>query len=206
MMTTPERDAGRRLAGLLDPDAATMDRLRSRLAGRADDEGLLDVAYRTLDTPAGPLLLASTGTGLVRIAFAVQDHDAVLQQLSDRVSPRVLHAPGRLDDAARQIDAYFTGRRHDFDLPRDLRLARGFRRRVLEHLRAIAYGRTESYREVATASGSPKAVRAAGTACATNPLPLVIPCHRVIRSDGTMGQYAGGSETKRTLLTLESRI
>jgi methylated-DNA-[protein]-cysteine S-methyltransferase len=190
-------------SGLLAPvDPADLDRLRRLLAERAGD--LLDVAYRTVDSPVGSLLLARTDEGLVRVAFAVQDHDAGLQALSDGISPRVLEAPGRLDDVARELDEYFTGRRTTFDVPLDLRLLRGFRRAVVEHLPDIAYGHTASYADMATLAGSPRAVRAVGTACALNPLPLVLPCHRVVRSDGTPGQYAGGAEAKRALLALET--
>ena len=128
----------------------------------------------------------------------------VLDELARTVSPRVLSAPARLDGAARQIEEYFAGRRTLFDLPLDFRLARGFRRAVLTHLGDIAYGETASYTAVAAAAGNPKAVRAVGTACATNPLPLVVPCHRVVRSDGTVGQYVGGAEAKRALLRLEA--
>jgi methylated-DNA-[protein]-cysteine S-methyltransferase len=128
----------------------------------------------------------------------------VLARLAERVSPRVLRAPSRLDDAARELDEYFTGRRRDFDLTLDLQLTRGFRRAVLAHLREIAYGATESYAVVAAAAGSPAAVRAVGTACATNPLPLVVPCHRVVRSDGSPGQYVGGADAKQVLLTMEA--
>ena len=205
MMTrTPDDHAGGLFAGLPEHDAAAMTRLHARLAAAADDEGVLDVAYRTLDSPLGPLLLAATDQGLVRVAFAVQDHNAVLQQLSDTVSPRILRAPARLDDAGRQLEEYFAGRRRQFELPLDWRLAKGFRRDVLVHLPDIGYGRTESYAQVAAASGSPRAVRAVGTACATNPLPLVLPCHRVVRSDGSLGQYAGGAEAKRLLIELEA--
>lgn len=179
-------------------DPADLARLHERL------EGAADIAYRTVDSPVGSLLLARTDAGLVRVAFAVQDHDAVLQALSDGISPRVLEAPRRLDDVARELDEYFAGRRTAFDVPLDLRLLRGFRRVVVEHLPDIAYGRTASYAEMAARSGSPRAVRAVGTACALNPLPLVLPCHRVVRSDGTPGQYAGGPDAKRTLLDLET--
>jgi len=191
-------------AALPTDDAPAMARLRSRLADEARREGILDVAYRTLETPVGDLLLAATEQGLVTVAYAVQDHDAVLQRLADRISPRILAAPGRLDSASRQLDEYFAGRRTSFDLPLDWRLSRGFRREVLAHLCEIGYGRTESYAQVAAAAGSPRAVRAAGTACATNPLPVVVPCHRVVRSDGSAGGYAGGADAKRTLLALES--
>lgn len=179
-------------------------RLRDRLAAEADRADLLDVAYRTLDTPVGPLLLAATERGLVRVAYAVEDHDAVLASLAARVSPRVLAAPRRLDAVSGQLAEYFAGRRRSFDVPLDLRLAGGFRRAVLERLGEIHYGRTRSYAQVAAAAGSPRAVRAVGTACATNPLPVVLPCHRVVRSDGSLGGYLGGPEVKRALLELEA--
>jgi methylated-DNA-[protein]-cysteine S-methyltransferase len=179
-------------------------RLRERLAADAEREGLLDVAYRTVDTPVGSLLLASTPAGLVRVAYPAAGHDTALAELADRVSPRVLHAPARLDAVARQLDEYFAGRRHAFDVPLDLRLASGFRRAVLDHLAEIGYGRTETYTQVAAAAGSPRAVRAVGTACAMNPVPVVLPCHRVVRSDGSAGGYAGGPVAKQTLLTLEA--
>ena len=185
-----------------DPD--TLRRLRARLAVTAQAEGVLDVAYRTLDSPVGPLLLAATGRGLVRVAYLSEDHDAVLQALADRISPRVLRAPAPLDPAARQLDEYFDGRRRNFDLAVDLQLAHGFRHEVLVHLRAIAYGRTESYAEVARAAGRPTAVRAAASACSHNPVPVVVPCHRVVRSDGSIGQYLGGPEMKAALLAMEA--
>ena len=163
-----------------------------------------DGAYRIVDSPFGPLLLPATAEGVVRVAFEREDHDAVLGILAERVSPRIVHAPGRLDETARQMEQYLAGSGRAFEVPIDLRLARGFRRTVLHHLRSIPYGTTESYSEVAAASGSPAAVRAVGTACATNPLPLVVPCHRVVRSDGTFGQYLGGAEAKRALLALEA--
>ena len=128
----------------------------------------------------------------------------MLAALAAAISPRILRAPARLDPVVRQLDEYFAGGRRAFDVPLDFRLARGFRLSVLEHLPEIAYGRTESYAQVAAAAGSPKAVRAVGTACALNPLPVVVPCHRVVRSDGSYGQYAGGEEAKRLLLTMEA--
>ncbi|MBE8523878.1 methylated-DNA--[protein]-cysteine S-methyltransferase [Amycolatopsis sp. H6(2020)] len=178
--------------------------MHERLVADADRQGLLDVAYHTVDSPVGPLLLAATEQGLVKVAFDRQDHDTVLAELAAAISPRILRAPARLAPVARQLDEYFTGERHTFDVPLDLRLARGFRRAVLDHLAEIAYGHTESYAQVATAAGSPKAVRAVGTACALNPVPVVLPCHRVVRSDGSYGQYAGGPEAKRVLLTMEA--
>ena len=193
-------DLENRLAGAADPALA---RLRAVLARRAQEQDLLDVAYRTLDTPVGRLLLAATPAGLVRVAYAREDHDAVLAALAERVSPRVLLAPARLDDAAHQLEDYFTHRRQGFDLPLDLRLTRGFRRAVLEHLSGVGYGRTVSYTALAAEVGNPRAVRAVGSACATNPLPVVIPCHRVVRSDGSIGDYLGGSDVKRALLDFE---
>jgi len=178
--------------------------LHDRLAERAEASGLLDVAYRTIDTPVGTLLLAATPAGLVRVAYASEGHDAVLAALAARISPRILNAPRRLDGAARELDEYFAGARRIFDLPLDLRLATGFRRAVLRQLPAIGYGHTASYAAVAAAAGSPRAIRAVGTACATNPLPVVVPCHRVIRSDGTPGRYLGGSAAKQMLLNLEA--
>ncbi|MPZ85375.1 MAG: methylated-DNA--[protein]-cysteine S-methyltransferase [Actinophytocola sp.] len=179
-------------------------RLHERLAAAAEREGILDIAYRTVDTPVGSLLLAATPTGLLRVVYPTAGHDAALSVLAEKVSPRILHAPARLDAVARQLDEYFAGRRRSFDVPLDLRLASGFRRTVLAHLTDIGYGRTESYAQVAAAAGSPRAVRAVGTACATNPVPVVVPCHRVVRSDGSSGGYAGGPGAKQALLTLEA--
>lgn len=190
--------------GVAGFDPATRERLHAALAAKATDAGLLDVAYRTVDSPLGSLLLAATPVGLVRVAFAVEGHDDVLGRLATDVSPRILAAPQRLDDAARQLDDYFGRRRRRFDLPIDLRLARGFRRTVLEHLPDIPYGTTASYAMVAEASGNPAAFRAAASACSHNPLPLVVPCHRVVRSDGSIGQYLAGVAAKRTLLDLEA--
>jgi len=188
----------------LHADDDTMARLHQRLEREATTDELLDVAYRTVDSPVGPLLLAATTVGLVRVAYDVEDHDAVLTKLASAVSPRVLRAPARLDDTARQLDEYFAKRRTDFEVPVDLRLAEGFRRSVIEHLRDIGYGRRESYAEVAAAVGRPRAVRAVGSACAHNPLPVVIPCHRVVRSDGSTGSYVGGAAAKTALLDLEA--
>jgi methylated-DNA-[protein]-cysteine S-methyltransferase len=205
MMTTPELPtAGELLAALPRVDDDAERRLHARLATAARDAGILDVAFRTVDTPLGALLLAATDQGLVRVAYAREDHDRVLQQLADTVSPRVLRAPARLDLAAREIEEYFVGRRTRFDLPLDFRLSAGFRRTVLAQLPDIAYGTTATYAAIAAAAGNPKAVRAVGSACATNPLPVVVPCHRVVRSDGTIGQYVGGVDAKQTLLTLEA--
>ncbi len=185
-------------------DADTLSRLRDRLGLAAEAEGLLDVAYTTVDSPVGTLLLAATPRGLVRVAYGVEDHDRVLDTMSHRISPRVLRAPRRLDAAARELDEYFGGRRRVFDLPLDLSLSAGFRQLVQRHLPEIGYGQTTTYGQVAKLVGNPKAVRAVGTACATNPLPVVVPCHRVLRSDGAVGRYVGGTDVKQALLRLEA--
>ncbi len=179
--------------------------LQARLAAAADAVGVLDIAYRTIDTPVGLLLLAATERGLVRVAYASENHDTVLQMLADRISPRILPSPARLDQAAAELGEYFAGHRRAFGVPLDWQLSSGFRNTVLNCLAAdLGYGQTASYSTIARLAGNPKAVRAVGTACATNPLPVVVPCHRVVRSDGSMGGYLGGIEAKRTLLTLEA--
>jgi methylated-DNA-[protein]-cysteine S-methyltransferase len=202
-MIASETDAGGIFRSLPGVDDEAIARLQARLAAEAQRDGVLDVAYRLLDTPVGVLLLAATERGLVRVAYTRGDDGDVLAGLAATVSPRILRAPERLDDVSRQLDEYFAGSRQVFDVPLDFRLARGFRRSVLTHLTDIGYGHTATYAQVAAAAGSPRAVRAAGTACATNPLPVVVPCHRVIRSDGSMGRYAGGEDAKRSLLHLE---
>ena len=204
MITNQEPEARDLLETLPAVTEAQLRTLHDRLAASAAAEGVLDVAYRTLDTPVGTLLLAATGKGLVRVAYPIEGFDQVLDSLAARLSPRVLNAPARLDAVARELDEYFAGRRREFDLPLDFSLSKGFRRVVLGRLTDIAYGHTASYAVIAAAAGSPRAVRAVGTACATNPLPVVVPCHRVIRSDGSLGQYGGGPEAKRLLLDLEA--
>jgi methylated-DNA-[protein]-cysteine S-methyltransferase len=185
-------------------DTGTLARLHLRLEQAAEAEGLLDVAYTTVDSPVGPLLLAATPKGLVRVAYAAEGHDHVLETLAERISPRVLRAPRRLDAAARELEEYFGRRRQVFDLPLDRSLSKGFRQLVQRHLPEIGYGQTRTYGQVAELVGNPRAVRAVGTACATNPLPVVVPCHRVLRADGTPGGYVGGPEAKVTLLNLEA--
>ena len=180
-----------------------MDRLTGRLARTAAEQGLLEVAWRTVDSPVGDLLLAATPAGLTRVAFAREGFDAVLQQLAERIGPRVLPEPGRLDEPARQLEEYFAGRRTGFELALDDRLSGGFRLAVQRWLPQIGYGRTASYAEVAAAVGNPGASRAVGSACATNPLPLVRPCHRVLRAGGALGGYLGGPAAKQALLDLE---
>ena len=187
-----------------DGSPSHLERLLGRVVAAADAQGEVDVAYRLVDGPVGPLLLAATPLGLVRVAFASEGEDAVLQELADRVSPRVLLLPRRLDETVRELDEYFGGARRRFDVPLDWQLSSGFRRDVLGHLAVdVEYGHTTSYTGLASLAGSPRAVRAVGTACATNPIPVVVPCHRVVRSDGTMGRYRGGEEAKHALLELE---
>lgn len=194
------------LAQRIPVDPGHLERLHARLASEAQARDLLDIAYGTVQSAVGPLLLAATPHGLLRVAFANESHDLVLQNLSQRVSPRMLEAPERLDSVVRQLDEYFAGRRRSFDVPLDWSLSSGFRRTVLGHLSTdVAYGTTTSYAALAQLAGSPKAVRAVGTACATNPIPIVVPCHRVIRSDGAVGAYRGGPAAKRVLLNIEQR-
>jgi methylated-DNA-[protein]-cysteine S-methyltransferase len=168
--------------------------------------GLLDVAYARLDSPVGTLVLASTPHGLARLAY-VDDgqEEAVMEDIAARLSPRMLSAPRRLDAPRRELDEYFAGHRRGFDLALDLSLLSDFTRRVLGATAAIPYGEVATYREVATAAGSPRGFRAAGNALGSNPLPIVLPCHRVLHSGGGLGGYTGGLERKRTLLTIEGR-
>jgi methylated-DNA-[protein]-cysteine S-methyltransferase len=170
---------------------------------RAADAGLLDLAYAEIDSPLGPLLAVSTPAGLVHLGYPNRPRDAQLEQLAERISPRIVEAPGRLDEVRRELDEYFAGRRHDFGLALDWQLTAGFVRAVLERTAAIPFGETRTYGEVAAAAGSPRAFRAAGRALGANPIPIVVPCHRVLRSGGALGGYGGGLDVKRELLTLE---
>jgi methylated-DNA-[protein]-cysteine S-methyltransferase len=168
--------------------------------------GLLDVAYATLDSPVGTLLVAVTPRGLVRLAYldAGEEEASVLEQLAATVSPRVLSAPRKLDEPRRELDQYFAGRRRQFELPLDWQLTRGFGRRVLEATARIPYGATATYKQVATEAGNARAYRAAGNALGSNPIPIVVPCHRILHSGGGLGGYTGGLERKRVLLAVES--
>ena len=185
-------------------EAGMLAQLHQRLEQAARRETLTDAVYRLVDSPLGKLLVAATDRGLVRVAFETEEHDAVLQALSERVGARILRSDGGLEAAARQLDEYFGGTRQQFQLPLDLRLSTDFRRGVQLELGRIGYGETLSYAQVATRIGKPNAVRAVGSACATNPLPIVLPCHRVLRTDGSLGGYLGGLEAKRILLQLEN--
>ena len=169
----------------------------------ADADGLVDVAVARTDSPVGTLTLAATPAGLVRVGFE-RERDTLVEELAVSISPRVVELPKRLDDVRRQLDEYFAGRRHRFDVAVDLRLSGGFRRIVLELLfERVGFGETRSYAELAALAGSPKASRAVGTAMATNPIPIVVPCHRVLRTGGALGGYGGGLDVKRWLLALE---
>jgi methylated-DNA-[protein]-cysteine S-methyltransferase len=192
------------LAGLAAAEEQEASRLHASLVTAAADRGLLDLAYRIVDSPLGPLLLAATEQGLVRLAYPSEGHDKVLETLAARISPRVLRAPGRLEPVLRELEEYFAGTRRQFTVPLDLRLARGYRLEVLRHLRSIGYGQTKTYAAVAAATEHPHAVRAVGSACATNPIPVIVPCHRVLRSDGSLGGYLGGLSVKQLLLDLEA--
>ena len=171
------------------------------LAERAAAEGLLDVAYATVDSPLGPLVIASTPRGLVRVAYS--EHEQVLEDMAARLSPRMLEAPGRLDEERRELAEYFEGRRTEFDLPIDWSLTRGFTTKVLQAAARVGFGHTTSYASVAAEAGSPRAVRAAGNSLGSNPMPVVVPCHRVLRTGGALGGYTGGTEKKEFLLRLE---
>jgi methylated-DNA-[protein]-cysteine S-methyltransferase len=182
--------------------AVDLHALVARAVARAEADGLVDVAWAVADSPVGPLTLAATPVGIVKIAFG--DDDDVVDGLATEVSPRVLHLPARLDEARRQLDEYFAHRRRHFELALDRRLSRGYRLQVLEALSAtVPYGEVATYKDLAVATENPGAVRAVGTAMATNPIPIVVPCHRVVRSGGSLGNYGGGPETKAFLLRLE---
>jgi methylated-DNA-[protein]-cysteine S-methyltransferase len=195
-------DLGERLRRVDTTDVAALVDTAVR---RADAEGLVDVGWVVEDTPVGPLTLAATPAGVVRIGFG--GGERVLEELASEVSPRVVRLPGRLDEVRRELEEYFAGRRRRFDVPVDRRLSRGYRRTVLEALsREVPYGHTVSYQELAERTGNPKASRAVGSAMATNPVPIVVPCHRVLRTGGALGGYGGGLDTKVWLLRHEGAL
>jgi methylated-DNA-[protein]-cysteine S-methyltransferase len=202
--TTTPRPLDAAVAGRQRPEPTSWERIRSALSRRADAEGLIDVAFERHDSPLGTIVIGATDAGLVRVGLPIEGEDAVLEELARRVSPRVLRAPrATITLARRELDEYFDGARRAFDAPLDWRLTAGFRRAVLHATARIPYGQTSSYRQIATRAGSPAAVRAAGTALALNPLPIIVPCHRVVRSDGRLGGYRGGPDAKAHLLELE---
>jgi methylated-DNA-[protein]-cysteine S-methyltransferase len=187
------------------------DKALPDLGKAAEAAGLLDLAYATEDSPVGPLLLAATRRGLVRVAYLGEGAgewgaDEALAELSASVSPRILAVPARLDAPRRELDEYFAGRRHHFDLEIDWRLTDGFARRILKATSRIPFGSVSSYKGVATEAGSPRAFRAAGTALGHNPLPIVVPCHRVLHAGGGLGGYTGGLDRKRALLGIEGAL
>jgi methylated-DNA-[protein]-cysteine S-methyltransferase len=184
-----------------------MNEFIERLAAQASEEGLLDVAYATVDTPIGEVVVAATDRGLVRVALPGESVDDVLNHLAQGVSPRILAYPKRLDEARRELDQYFEGRRQQFELPLDWRLSHpGFYRRVLRATARVRFGEVITYTDAAKRAGSPRAFRAAGTALGSNPIPIVVPCHRVVRSGGNIGNYGGGPELKRYLLEHEHAL
>jgi methylated-DNA-[protein]-cysteine S-methyltransferase len=193
-------ESARRLLGEQAAAAA------ARLAERAAAEGLADLAYARLESPFGMLTVAGTRRGLVRVAFPEEPLDGVLDRLAARVSPRIVEAPVRMDGVRRELEEYFEGSRRSFGLEIDWRLIGPFARRVLGEAAAIPFGAMLTYREVASRAGSPRGSRAAGNALGSNPVPIVIPCHRVLRSGGGLGGYAGGTERKRWLLEHEGAL
>lgn len=203
-MMTDDGLSERLSAAITAPDQAAMERLTAELAARAAGQGLLDVAYAPVDSPVGTLLVSATPRGVVRLAFDNESEEQVLRQLAQALSPRILRAPARLDEVRRQLEEYFAGRRTAFEVSLDWALTSGFRRKVLAATAEIPYARTATYRSVAAVAGSPGAFRAAGTALATNPIPILVPCHRVLLTSGALGQYRGGPDRKRRLLDLEA--
>jgi methylated-DNA-[protein]-cysteine S-methyltransferase len=187
-----------------DPGRDRLDALVAAALSRADADDLVDVAWAVEETPIGPLTLAATPTGLVRVGFGREDD--LLSELATQVSPRVVRLPARLDDLRRQLDEYFAGRRTHFDVALDRRLSHGYRLAVLEELSRVPYGQTVSYKDLAERTGHPRASRAVGTAMATNPIPIVVPCHRVLRTGGALGGYGGGLDTKVWLLRHEGAL
>ena len=181
-------------------------RAAERLVESAGEGGLLDVAYTETDSPFGPLLVAATGRGLVTLAYPNEDRDRVMQRLATKVSPRILESPKQLDEVRRQLDDYFAGKLQGFELDVDYALTQGFTRKVLRATARIPYGELTTYRVVATRAGSPRASRAAGNALGSNPIPIVVPCHRVVHTSGGLGGYTGGLDRKEFLLHLEGSL
>jgi methylated-DNA-[protein]-cysteine S-methyltransferase len=198
-MTSSDQRIERELRRTPGPPGALPDITEAAAAA-----GLLDVAYATFDSPLGELLLATTPRGLVRLAYlGYEDEAETLEELAARVSPRLLASPKQLDEPRRELDQYFAGRRREFDLALDWQLSHGFTRRVLEATARIPFGETSTYKLVATQAGNPRAFRAAGNALGSNPIPIVVPCHRILHSGGGLGGYTGGVDKKRQLLAVE---
>jgi len=197
-----DRELGRLPAG----DHRAADAAARRFTERALEDGLLDLAYAHVPSPLGDLLVAGTRRGLVRLSYAEDGTEKVLERLAASVSPRIMEAPARLDDSRRQLEEYFAGRRRDFEMPLDWTLTRGFGRRVLQATARIPFGGSGTYTTIAGAAGSPRAMRATGNALGANPMPIVVPCHRVLRHGGGLGGYTGGLHRKRFLLQLEGLL
>lgn len=193
---------------LRDAPLAELDRnaLTRGLAQRAGKAALLDVAYAELDSPIGELLVFVTSRGLLRVTYADEPIEGVLADVAARVSPRILRAPSRTDEVRRELDGYFALRRRSFDLPIDWSLVHGFAGGVLRQTARIPFGDVRSYGQIAAQAGSPRAARAAGNALGSNPIPIVVPCHRVLHADGKLGGYSGGLDRKRFLLALEGSL
>ena len=178
-----------------------------RFSERAASEGAAEISYATVDTPVGVASLAATSRGVLSVGLPSEAVDEFLDRLALRVSPRIVEAPRTLDGARRELDEYFSGRRESFDLPLDWRLVPGgFYRKVLRATSRLPFGITATYGEIAARAGNPRAHRAAGTALGSNPLPIVVPCHRIVRSGGDPGNYGGGPELKKWLLRLEGSL
>jgi methylated-DNA-[protein]-cysteine S-methyltransferase len=187
----------------LETVEARSRRAAANLAGAAAREGLLDVAYGFADSPFGRLMVAVTRRGLVRLDYPDRDLDLSLRELAAEISPRILEAPQATDEVRRELGEYFEGKRKRFSIRVDLSPVYGFRRKVLERTARIPFGSVSTYREIASQAGSPRGMRAAGNALGSNPVPIVVPCHRVLRSGGALGGYTGGLDRKVTLLQLE---
>ena len=186
------------------PIAEAAARAAQRLASAADREGLVDIAFATVDSPLGPLLALGTERGLMMLSYADQSTEEKLTRVAARISPRIMEAPARLDAARRELDEYFAGRRRHFEIPIDWSLIGGYARTVLERTGEIPYGQALSYAELSAQVGNPRGARATGNALGSNPIPIVIPCHRVLRTGGALGGYTGGLDRKRFLLALEA--
>lgn len=210
MSTISEKQLRAALSGAAG--AVDLEDANRALVARAESEGLVDVAYTTVGSPFGEILIAGTERGIVRVAFphrkgtGTRDWEALLEEIAEVISPRIVEAPARLDPARRELDAYFEGKLRDFTVPLDWRLTKGFQGKAIHQIARIPYGETISYGELAARAGNPRAFRAVGTACGANPLPPIVPCHRVLPASGGVGNYGGGPEMKRALLELEGAL
>ena len=182
--------------------------LLEAVASAAVAEGIVDALYTTVPTRIGPLLVVTGETGILKVSFPEHPGDDALADVAHRIGPRVVASARELREVGERISAYLDGDLPAIEMPYDLRLAgTGFRREALEALaRTTHAGEVVTYKELAARAGRPRAIRAAGTACATNPIPLVVPCHRVVPTGGGLGNYGGGVERKATLLQLEGAI